>query len=173
MRLIKGAFFGGIILFVWSMISWMALPWHNNTLHKFSNEKAVASEIKNNAPISGIYLLPSMGQDGKPSITNVPNVFAAVGLGGMPSMSKGMVLAFVTDFVAAFLVTWMLAKTNLGYGGRVFFTIIFALTAAIITDVPYWTWFSFPSDYTLVTMADVVIGWFLASLVLAKVSGSK
>jgi hypothetical protein len=39
-----------------------------------------------------------------------------------------------------------------------------------VTHVPYWNWWSFPEEYTLVAMADLAVGWFLAGLVIARVA---
>jgi hypothetical protein len=72
-------------------------------------------------------------------------------------------------FIVAIFVAWMLLKTKgLSYAGRVSFVVIFALAASIVTDIPYWNWFGFDLQYTLVTVADLLIGWFFAGLVLAK-----
>ena len=41
---------GGAILFAWSFISWMVLPWHNATLKKFTSEETVSLALLDNAP---------------------------------------------------------------------------------------------------------------------------
>ncbi len=37
MNLIKGALVGGVIAFAWGWVSWMVLPWHMQTFHKFKD----------------------------------------------------------------------------------------------------------------------------------------
>lgn len=176
--LVKGGLLGGVILFIWGIISWMVLPWHMTTLHTFKDEKAVAAVVQVNVPAAGTYVLPSMSQAqaakeaATPAATAapVPVIFATVAFERPTSMTYPMIIALIYQIIAAFLVTWMLTKTNLGYWGKVGFVLVFAITVDLITHLPYWNWFHFPTDYTLVAAADLLIGWFLAALVLAKVS---
>ena len=58
-QLALGSILGAVILFVWSAIAWMLIPWPGQPLRKFTDEDAVLSAIKANAPRSGIYLLPN------------------------------------------------------------------------------------------------------------------
>lgn len=172
MRILKASILGGIVLFIWSAISWMALPWHMTTIHGFTDEKAVATVIQSNATQSGMYMLPAMQQNGtlkNPDLAKGPMVFTAVRLQGMQaSMAIPMIISFITQVIAAFFVAWLLTKTSLNYFGRVGFVLMFAIATAIATQVPYWNWFGFDTQFTLVEMADIVIGWFFAGLVMAK-----
>ena len=60
----KCTVFGGLIVFIWGMLSWMILPFHKMTMHKFVHEDQVAKIIKANAPESGMYFLPSYQEGG-------------------------------------------------------------------------------------------------------------
>lgn len=169
---IKSGIVGGIILFIWSAISWMALPWHMDTLHGFTDETAVVQTITSNASQSGIYVLPFKQMDVQQGqeTQQTPQVFASINLQGMgSSMAKPMGIGLIGQIIAAMLVAWLLSKTSgLGYFGKLGFIFIFAVTVAIIADVPNWNWFAFDTHYTLVMMADTLIGWVLAGLVMAK-----
>ena len=59
--------------------------------------------------------------------------------------------------------------TGLSYFGRVGFVVVFALAAGFVTHVPYWNWFYFNSQFTLVQITDLLVGWFLAGLAMAGV----
>lgn len=177
LKAIKAGLVGGIILFIWGYVSWMVLPWHMATLHGFTVEKAVSQSIKSNAPTSGIYLLPIMHHQESNATAAAPEepnqepiVFASVNLQGMhPSMAGHIVISFFTQFVAACLVAWLLLRAyGSSYLGRLCFVVIFALAAGTVTHVPYWNWFGFDLQYTLIEFADLLIGWFLAGLVMAK-----
>jgi hypothetical protein len=86
-------------------------------------------------------------------------------------MAMPMMIGLLTQVAAALLVSWMVMKAgDLGYLRRVVFITIFAVAAGIVTHVPYWNWWSFPKEYTLVAMADLAVGWFLAGLVIARVA---
>jgi hypothetical protein len=45
------------------------------------------------------------------------------------------------------------------------------LAAAIATNVPYWNWYGFPTNYTVAYMTIQVVGYLLAGLVAAAVLG--
>lgn len=170
MRCIKGGIIGGIILFLWGMVSWLVLSWHMTTMNGFKDEQAVASTIQSNVLQSGIYIIPLEQMKTTPEATQTPLIFASVHLEGTQSMVIPSLIGLVNQIVAAILVAWLLTKTSgLGYFGRVGFVIVFALAVGVISQVPYWNWFAFDPKYTLVMIADLLIGWFLAGLVLAKI----
>ena len=54
-----GSLLGGIVLFVWSAIAWIVIPWPGEPLRSFTNEDAVVQAVTANAPRSGNYLLPN------------------------------------------------------------------------------------------------------------------
>lgn len=169
---IKTGIVGGIILFIWSAISWMVLPWHMTTLNAFTNENAVVQAVKANASQSGIYVLPFKQMDAKQdqSTQKIPQVFASVNFNGMDSsMAKPMFIGLIGLVITAILAAWLLSKTGgLNYFGRIGFVLVFALAGSLMTNIPYWNWFAFDTNYTLVIIADTLIGWFLAGLVMAK-----
>lgn len=168
---IKGGIVGALILFLWGFVSWMILHWHDTTLHAFNNESAITEVIASNATQSGIYLLPLQAIKNNQDTTHQPFVFAAVHLEGTPtSMALPMAISFLLQFLAALTVAWMLMQTSgLSYAGRVVFVLLFALAASMVTHGPYWNWFYFDKQYTLVMVADLLIGWFLAALALARI----
>jgi hypothetical protein len=55
------------------------------------------------------------------------------------------------------------------YGAKVLFVALLGLLPGLDVDVGYWNWYGFPGDYTLAVMADHVLGWLLAGLVLAAI----
>jgi len=177
MKLIKAGVVGGLIIYIWYAISWMALPWHKTTIHQFKVDAAISQAIEANAPTSGIYLLPAMPEkektraDANNEAKHEPMVFAAVSLEGMPAtMTRTLMISLITHIVAAFLVAWLLLQTaQLSYIGRLSFILVFALAAGIVTNVPLWNWFKFDSQYILVNFGDLLISWFLAGLVMAKI----
>ena|SRR3990167_4565323 len=195
MQCIKGGILAGIVLFLWYLFSWMVLPWHSTTLNMFKDEQAVADVIVANVPQSGIYILPlSQMQGGQATqatqtanqtdqttattnqtqTASMPMVFASVYTPGMPSMIGSMSIALVVQIIAAILVGWMLLQTSgLNYFMRLGFVLVFALTAGIITEGSYWNWFAFDSMYTGVMIADLLIGWLFAGLILAKICVKK
>lgn len=166
---IKGGVIAGIVLFIWTAISWMVLPWHMNTLSTYKDETAVIDVIKTNAPKSGIYFLPMQKMNEAEQTAAQPMIFTSIRLEGVPSMTMQMATGLICEILTAILVGWLLTKTaGLGYFQRVGFVMVFAIAVSIIAHVTNWNWMAFDLMYTLVQISDVLIGWFLAGLILAK-----
>jgi hypothetical protein len=183
--LVLGTILGGLVAFVWSSVSWELLSWHEKPILSFQNDEAVSAVIKSHTANSGVYLLP-----GGPSIEGLsseqkkaaqatlmekmkkgPVMFAAVQRDGFGSYSWGLVIQLLSLMTAAFLLTWLLLQTRgLSYGRRVLFVSIVGLTSSVIVDLPNWNWWGFSGPFTAVAVADNILTWFLAGLVIAKVA---
>jgi hypothetical protein len=188
-QLALGSILGAIILFVWSAIAWMLIPWPGDPLHSFTNEEAVTQAITANAPRSGVYLLPympkrtpGMTDDQYKAASKVmeermsrgPVVFASVRLEPFNSMAKPLVIQFLTQFIVALIATLLLLQTSgLGYKCRVIFLTAIGLLIFVGGHVDEWTWWSFSNAYMLMQFGALVIGWFLASLVMSAVVRGK
>jgi hypothetical protein len=100
-----------------------------------------------------------------------PWVFAVVDDRGFTGMTRPMVIGFLLQVVAALLVTWIVLKTQgLTYWGKVGFVAVLALTAGVVSHMSYWNWMGFGTSYTLVMMADLLVGGTLAGMVIGKVA---
>ena len=163
----------------------MALPWHMMTFEKFKDESSVAQAISANAGNSGIYLLPNphrqdpilseaqrkaAEEDGMKRMMEGPFMFASVSPRGSGSMGTMMGIGLTTQILAALMATWLLLQTaGLTFWKRVGFLVTLGLTAGVITNLQHWNWWDFSTAYTAVCFGDLLIGWFLAGLVIAKV----
>ena len=176
--LLAGGILGGIVLFIWGGISWVMIPWHAKTFNDFTNEAQVTQVITSSARTSGIYTLPGMShykntpeKDHFNTEMKGPLVFAAIHLENSPTMKIALLKEFIIDLLAAVLVTWLVIQAKgSSYLRRVIFVTLFGLAAGVASYLPLWNWFSFSRIFTSVAMADLVIGWFLAGLVIALVT---
>ena len=90
------------------------------------------------------------------------------------NMARNMTYGLLFDILAALLVSGLVMKTaGMSYAGRVMFIVTVALAVGVIAVVPNWVWWHYSARWTLVTMADIAIGWLLAGLVIAKVAAPK
>ncbi len=185
--LLKGAIGGGLILFLWGMVSWMVLPFHMNTFQKFKDEGRMERSLEFNAEKSGVYVLPNcslfdegISKEEKNEIKKLgqmkmekgPFAFVVYKANGMGKMTHGMIKGLLIQFLGAFLVTWLLIKTQIqSFSGRVFFVFVFSLAAGVVTHLPSSNWFGFPAGFVMLDMLDLVIGWTLAGFLLSKVVG--
>ncbi len=185
-KVLIAAILGGIVFFAWNSFSWIVLPWHEQTVKHFANEKIVAETLTSNANKGGIYLLPKdHGSDSTDPASNVsndemakqrdPESFAFISLqpeGMQRSMAVSMKLALVNSIVVSILIVILLSSTSeLSYMVRVFFVVMTGLIGALLGHVPNWIWWGFDTSYTIVMIADILIGWFLAGLIIAAYVG--
>jgi hypothetical protein len=186
-KLIPAAILGGIIVFVWGLFSWMVLPFHMQTMHKFSDEQSVADTIqKNSNSGSGVYVLPNMSvfssdmsdddiqeqmQEERDMLNNGPFMYAVVSKNGMMmGMPGAFVLGCIIQIIAAGLITffvWDLKTRN--FMGKVGYITLIGLIAGIIAILPNWLWAGFPISVVLLDMIDLVIGWFLGGLAIVRI----
>ncbi len=168
---VKGAFAGGAVLFVWGVIYWMALPWHQAVFGQFQDEDAVASVLTQNAPEAGIYIYPG-GRDEEAieKMARGPFAFVVFHHGGIASMVRPLLTQLGIQILGAFLISLLLAAAGVaGYWGRVGFVIVLLLTAGILCHLPNWNWWHFSTGYILTAFVDLLAGGFLAALVLARI----
>ena len=181
-QMVLGSVPGAIILFVWSAIAWTVIPWPGQPLRKFTNEDAVTQAIVANAAVSGNYLLPNAERSMTPEqqqkamekMTRGPVVFTSVRLEPFNSMAKPLVIQFLTQLIVALLATFLLLQTcGLSYKCRVIFVSAIGVLIFVGGHVDEWNWWSFSNAYMLMQMGALVIGWFLASLVMSAVVRGK
>ena len=162
----------GLVLFVWGFISWAVLPWHNMVANKFANEAAISQALKDNSPQRGVYYLPFSEKDHGPN--QVGAFVNVLPQGTEMSMGKQMAIGFITQVIAAFLVLGLLSMTSgLTYRGKVGFFSLVGLIIGFVSHAPYWNWFGFPTPYIVVTILDILVGWALAGLAIAKFAEDK
>lgn len=176
--LIKGAILGGLIAFIWTNISWMALPWHQSTISAIPNEAPVAESLKKNIPSSGLYILPWSTEKSKEAHEAVnkkmekgPYGFMVIHPNGFKnSMSNMMIFGLLSNILIAFILTYLLTKTKgLSYLQKVGFIKLAAVAGALVIIVPNLIWWQFPLAYSLVTIIDTALTWGFAGLVIGKI----
>ena len=186
-QLLLGSILGGIVLFAWGAISWMVLPWHEQTLEKFADEPAVARAITEHANGDGIYILPNphrhaatMNEESMKAaeieamqrMKQGPFVFLAVTTSGSdPEDPEPYIRTLITQIIIAGLITSLVLAVKLySYGSKVLFITLLGLLGGLMVYIPMWNWWKFSSSFTLVGIADLVISSFLAGLVIASVT---
>jgi len=102
-------------------------------------------------------------------------VFVSYSREGMdPQMKREMPYAIALNIVVAFLIVALLKATDsVGYFGRVLFVTAIGVVIALGGVAPNWIWWRFSTDFTLVNCADTVIGWFVAGLIIAALTGEE
>ena len=188
MKLVIAAILAAVVCFLWSFLSWTVLGWHENGMHGFHEEEAMAEMFTKNAQAGhAIYTLPLRSAPPKGALPEEkkaadekfqkamddgPFVYAVV----RPhkshySMGNNMILGLVRSFVAALLLGGLLNLTTIPYMARVAVCAAAGLFAGFVVDFPMWTWFETPSRDVFVNMVDHVIEWTFGGLVLGALMG--
>jgi|GEM_PF-3295933 len=177
-KVTKSGIIGGLILFIWSMLVWTVLPWQKHQFKGFMNEKSVSSVIKENAPSSGIYVLPDLrgcfDQDGldkaKERMKKGPFMMATISLEGKsPDMIGAMIESLIGRIIAAFFIAWVIYYAKLKQNKVIKFILSLSIAIALSIALPYVIWMGCPMLFGFLTLLEAAIGWFLAGLAMAKI----
>jgi hypothetical protein len=182
-RAFLAAILGGIAMFIWSFIAHDLLPLGEIGMREFQDETAMLDALKTNlGDARGLYHFP--GHKAGPNATRQEKndamkraiEKAASGPSGMLlyhptrefSFGKLLGIEFATELLEAILVVFLLTQTRIeSFGGRVGFVFVAGILAAITTNIPYWNWYGFPSDYTAAYMSIEIIGFVCVGVVAA------
>lgn len=172
--LLKGAFIGGVVMFLYLSASWILLPWHKTTIMSFKDESAVASALSGNAEKSGIYLLSqqkaSKAKDAA-MVQSKPFAFVSVFADGFDmkkNMKRHLGQVFLLCLFNALLLTALLKKGSCCGGCPIMFSMGIGLLVAGASHLPELIYYHFPLRYTLVGIADDFLSFTLAGAVIAK-----
>ena len=188
MKIAIGCILSAIVCFAWGFMSWSILDWHTNSIHSFEDQEEVAKVVKSNVTHGqGVYMIPSMDEpsslatpDEKKAFLDKqekarndgPFIYAVVRPGKKPwDMNQAMIQSFVRALLASVLLAVILNQTTLPYSGRVTICAVAGLFSGIVSDMPMWIWFEGPGRMFAVNLADHLIEWTLAGLVLGLFVG--
>jgi|SRR5207248_3824157 len=182
-RAFLAAILGGIAMFIWSFIAHDLLPLGETGMREFKDEAAMLDALKTNlGDARGLYHFPGHGASPNASRQEKNDAMkraiekATSGPSGMLlyqptrkfSFGKLLGIEFATELLEAILVVWLLAQTRIeSFGGRVGFVLLAGILAAITTNIPYWNWYGFPSNYTAAYMFIEIIGFLCVGLIAA------
>jgi len=86
----------------------------------------------------------------------------------MGSTTRPLILQFLTQLVLALIASFLLLQTGrLSYKGRVIFLTVIGVIIFVGGHADEWNWWSFSNAYMLMQFGAIVIGWLLASFVIA------
>lgn len=186
-RVLLAGVAGGIVLFAWGAVSHVALGLGSVGFKQLPKEDSVLAMMQQNLPEPGLYFFPWMNES--PGMTKEQQqaewdrylakyksgpaglmVYRPVGgdVTWGPLLARELAANIAAALVGAILLGIAAASLS-GYGARVLFVALLGLLPGLEIDVSYWNWYGFPMDYTVAVMADHVIAWTLAGLVMALI----
>ena len=184
-KIALGGVLGGLALFVWGMVSHMALGLTDSSVKSLPDEAATVGMLREQLKSPALYLFPGAGMDAAPpdqqeaamkawseAYRRGPRgILIYEPTGGNPSMASLLLTQLGVNLVVCLIAAWVLgqgAPAVPKYVNRVCLVSALGLLAAVFVDVPYWNWYSFPAHYTLMAIVDRTVGMTVAGLVIAR-----
>jgi hypothetical protein len=187
-RLLLAGVLAGLAIFVWGMISHMALTIGEISVKALPNESAVLTCLNQNVKEPGFYLYPVGGmmdaQKGSKEQqeaarkqyeelykTSPSGVLVLTPPTGQTfNFPKLLVNEFVSNLLSGIIAAWLLSLALGGlpsFVGRVVFVALLGFGATLAIDFSYWNWYGFPTKYLCASFLDNTLGFALAGVVLA------
>jgi hypothetical protein len=185
-RVLLAGALGGIAMFIWASIAHMVLPLGATGFREIPNESGVLGAMQSSmGQTAGLYIFPALGvgpnattaqrnaamKDYEPKLASNPSgllVYHPPGASGITGKKLGT--EFLTEVVETLLAVFLLAQTRLtSYAGKVGFMVVVGMIAAITTNLSYWNWYGFPSNYTTAYMTTQTVAYLVAGLVAGAV----
>lgn len=180
-----GVILGAVVLFLWGMISWMVLPWHDWTIKPLPEEQLISDTLKTVVEEPGFYFFPSdkvRSRDGNverldQEIWTEKYKKGPIGAlifspqGRDPMGPVNFLTEIFNQLVIAALVMLVMSLSRdriRGVGGRILLSAVMGTVAGLAILVPYWNWFHFPCGFTSINFIDTIAGFSLLGLVMAK-----
>lgn len=185
-RVLLAGFLGGLGLFVWMSIAHMLLPLGRIGVSEMPNEAPVLAAMRAGlGDQSGMYIFPGMGVGANPSHAEMSEamghyqekldanpsgilIYHPAGVRALTSAQ--LVVEFLTELLESLLACLLLAWGNLGtYSRRVAFVTTIGWIAMLSTNVSYWNWYGFPTNYTIAYMFTQLFGFFIVGLIAGRI----
>jgi hypothetical protein len=176
-RILLAALLGGIAMFAWKSIAHMALPLGQSGMQEIPNEPAMLGAMHSTlGETSGLYFFPALGsapgamaEYDKKLAANPSGLLIYHPPGAKSLTAAQMITELVTEMLEALLAAVLLSRTRIStYWGRVAFVTLLGVLAAMATNLSYWNWYGFPSDYTAVYIMIEIVGFLCIGLVAAR-----
>ena len=161
--LLVGTVAAGFAIFIWQSVSNTVIPWHEAALSQFKDATAVNQTIRANAPANGVYFTP---QGILAAVSFAPDMGDKT-----RNMAPALIKQLVIDLAAAFVLCLLVGRIASRGALRTGITLaVAALAAAFVLQLSDWNWYGFSTGYSAANIADIVVQFFIAGLVLGALA---
>lgn len=163
----------GVVIQVVTTVSWLALPYHGESLQNFPHERAEAVAFLERFPEPGVYHFPGIGEDMEasmelaeegPTVTKIvvhpegvepfaPKTFAT-------SIAANLLAGIFGAFIFALCrprLTTLLHRTGFG--------LVLGTFVSLTAVAPESVWWAYPPSFSLLTAIDLIACWTLAGVI--------
>jgi len=182
-RIFLSGLVAGIAFFIWLSVVHLATPLGEVGVRAIPNETEVVTAVKNTISKDGFYFFPNamtapgaskeekkaaMAAAMEKMKTSPTGIMIVHPNGKAPLAASLLIVEFLNDVVQGMLLAWLLSvSTMTTIKGKVMFAFVTGLAATCVTNVSYWNWYGFPTDYTLAYMFGEVGGYVVMGLAIA------
>lgn len=176
MRILIAGVVGAIAMYIWVFVAHMFTPLATMGFQQIKDEAPVVAAVQAAIPKSGLYAFPWIDMKSKDYMKEYAEKTKTTGSAlilyrappGDATMTKQLVIEFVTELAECLLAAFLLAQTMIaGFAMRAGFIAVVGGVASISTNVPYWNWYGFPCDFTLAAIIMQFVGFIVAGLAIA------
>jgi hypothetical protein len=177
-KIIIGALVGAVIFFAYTSAMWMG-GFHNDFSKYTPNQDAIMQNLNTNISEDGVYMIPGIDYNA-PDAEKQAEKMMTESVGKPWAMIsyhkewKGMdpaqmVKGFLYYLLACFLVSLVIFRGNFNtFGSRFGVAMCFSLYGIVQFTLMEMNWWDYPWHFLKSTVFDMIIGWALVSLWLAK-----
>ena len=186
-RVLLAGVLGGIAMFVWNSVAHVVTSLGQAGVKEIPNEQPVLGAMSASMGSDhGLYIFPGMGvpegaprQQQQAAVRDYDRKLAANPSGlliyhpaGMKAFTPSQLITeFAVEMIEALLAVWLLSQATIAsFGGKVGFIVVLGILGALVTNVPYWNWYGFPTNYTLVYMLVEIVGFLVVGVVAGLVT---
>lgn len=180
MKVVMAGLFCGLVFFVWSFISHLALPIGRIGVSSMpaDKEEAIIKAMKQGLDKKGFYLFPGIDGSKAPTEQDMNALMEKYKAGptgvliydpaGRDAMS-GTTLSnhFIFSLIGGLIIAFILSQMQTSTGMKVLAAGLMGVFAWITMGLSEWNFYNYPTDYILAVGADRLIGWFLGGFFAA------
>lgn len=180
MRVLIAGLLGAIVMFILSAVFHVATPLATIGFQPLPHEQAVVSAMQNSGSKPALYIMPWVDPKDPQMMQKTADLMKTEGAGifvyapphaagGDPTnMAPMLVVEFLKQFLECAIAAWLVSMmAGLSFAGRLGAVTLVGVVAGIATNVSYWNWYRFPTDYTVAQIFMEIAYAFTAGLVIA------
>ncbi|HJN82201.1 MAG: hypothetical protein QF749_12460 [Verrucomicrobiota bacterium] len=179
-KMIIGALLGGVILLLWQAVVHMALGIYDDAFVDLKDPVAMEKVISENVTTSGMIVMPHPDSGDKEAKTKADeertigfSLLGTVNLDGRHGFGTALGIQFGFNMLAsAVLMFVMLVANPRTLGACLALSLCFAVFGVLVGVLPNWNWWGYSTAYVGGQIGELIVGWALVGLVLAKVMGN-
>ena len=177
-KLIIATLLGSLTMFIWEGFSHVVL-FTGMEFTPLPNEAALREIVKKDIAGNGLYSFSggdlsrlSKRQEAafEDSLrTSTVGILGYRPPGGNPFSARKLITQFLGNVLSVLIAVQVASMIRAGYWKRVLAITHVGLLASAVVSSIYWSWYEFPMGFFIAQVLDMVIGFFLAGLVICRV----